>query len=462
MEFTYHGLVRYGYGFFNPNHAAAAICLLLPFVWYARRVIKYKAIKAFLLICELFLYLALLFTFSRTGMLALGISAIVWWYFSRTQTDHVNFKYRNYKRVAFLLLFISFSFYVGACNRFVDTDKAAVKSTTNRFTVWKKGLQLFNHNLLGVGAGNSGKLVSIFYVKQARCSYRTLVNSFLTVLVEHGIFAGFIITFIVILSLASLYGSYRHSKTDEKLSTQYFSAFSLSLLVSGIISGSASTCFDLNMLFNKETIYNPTNDLLQKILVMAFVFILLSSCIWGVSKVKNKTKVIILSFVAAILLCISLVFIASIFDKAETFKTIAVKMSDNSWWGVFTPKEDNKKSQIYLLPDKETDVEVIKDFFIKAKPGADLFLPLGQIDNVSILSAEKTKSEFILCGNNANYTHLFASHKITLYKPKQIPDEKYLKNIKTVYLPKWDRHGDNEIWEGLQSGSNFQIKYVEY
>ena len=33
MEFTYDGFVRWGFGFHNPNHAAAAICALLPFVW---------------------------------------------------------------------------------------------------------------------------------------------------------------------------------------------------------------------------------------------------------------------------------------------------------------------------------------------------------------------------------------------------------------------------------------------
>lgn len=33
MEFTYEGLVRYGFGFYNPNHAAAFICAILPFVW---------------------------------------------------------------------------------------------------------------------------------------------------------------------------------------------------------------------------------------------------------------------------------------------------------------------------------------------------------------------------------------------------------------------------------------------
>ena len=33
MEFTCDGMVRMGYGFYNPNHAAALICALLPFLW---------------------------------------------------------------------------------------------------------------------------------------------------------------------------------------------------------------------------------------------------------------------------------------------------------------------------------------------------------------------------------------------------------------------------------------------
>ena len=35
MEFTYEGFVRYGFGFYNPNHAAAFICAILPFAWLA-------------------------------------------------------------------------------------------------------------------------------------------------------------------------------------------------------------------------------------------------------------------------------------------------------------------------------------------------------------------------------------------------------------------------------------------
>lgn len=37
MEFTYEGLVRQGFGFFNPNHAAALFALLLPGVWLLRK-----------------------------------------------------------------------------------------------------------------------------------------------------------------------------------------------------------------------------------------------------------------------------------------------------------------------------------------------------------------------------------------------------------------------------------------
>ena len=30
MEFTFDGIVRQGFGFYNPNHAAALICAISP------------------------------------------------------------------------------------------------------------------------------------------------------------------------------------------------------------------------------------------------------------------------------------------------------------------------------------------------------------------------------------------------------------------------------------------------
>lgn len=33
MEFTVGDSVRFGFGFANPNHAAAVICAVAPFLW---------------------------------------------------------------------------------------------------------------------------------------------------------------------------------------------------------------------------------------------------------------------------------------------------------------------------------------------------------------------------------------------------------------------------------------------
>ena len=46
MEFTYDGIVRQGFGFYNPNHAAALICALLPFCWAGLLRWKHPAARA--------------------------------------------------------------------------------------------------------------------------------------------------------------------------------------------------------------------------------------------------------------------------------------------------------------------------------------------------------------------------------------------------------------------------------
>jgi hypothetical protein len=40
MEFTYQGIVRQGFGFYNPNHAAALICAVMPLITYRQVVVR--------------------------------------------------------------------------------------------------------------------------------------------------------------------------------------------------------------------------------------------------------------------------------------------------------------------------------------------------------------------------------------------------------------------------------------
>ena len=72
MEFTFDGLVRLGFGFSNPNHAAAAICAVLPFLWGWRRY----AVIGWLLSIALLVPLSL--TYSRTGFIVAAIEVVAW------------------------------------------------------------------------------------------------------------------------------------------------------------------------------------------------------------------------------------------------------------------------------------------------------------------------------------------------------------------------------------------------
>ena len=86
MEFVVEDIVRLGFGFANPNHAAAAICALFPFCWGwggalgdralpARGVLQWCGRVAGVALCVM-----LAMTYSRTGMavLAIEVAVLLW------------------------------------------------------------------------------------------------------------------------------------------------------------------------------------------------------------------------------------------------------------------------------------------------------------------------------------------------------------------------------------------------
>ena len=181
MEFTFDGIVRHGFGFYNPNHAAALICAIFPFLWGWK---KYAPI-GWIATCLLAVPLAL--TYSRTGVLVLLLELTAYFILSKS---------KSWKGLAaavggILLVFAV----VGVFGRFVP-DRAA----TNRPAIWLAGLKLYAANPFGVGLGNSGTLVSNFMLPEIRC--RTLVNSHLTLLAEFGVVAGFLWFMMIFYALS--------------------------------------------------------------------------------------------------------------------------------------------------------------------------------------------------------------------------------------------------------------------
>lgn len=89
MEFTYEGFVRYGFGFYNPNHAAAFICAILPFAWLAflQKPCWQKILGGILSVILIF---ALAFTYSRAGVLVFILEALAFaFYFGKNTGKYI-------------------------------------------------------------------------------------------------------------------------------------------------------------------------------------------------------------------------------------------------------------------------------------------------------------------------------------------------------------------------------------
>lgn len=170
MEFTFDGIVRQGFGFYNPNHAAALFCSIFPFLWDWK---KYAWIGWFL---TLLLAIFLVMTYSRTGVLVLAFELAMYFTLSKN---------KNWKLIAAIISGILLILLIGGILGRFTLDKAV----TNRPAIWLAGLKLYAANPLGVGLSNSGMIVSSLMLENIQC--RTLVNSHLTLLAEFGIIAGF-------------------------------------------------------------------------------------------------------------------------------------------------------------------------------------------------------------------------------------------------------------------------------
>lgn len=170
MEFTVGDYVRMGFGFANPNHAAALFCAFMPFCWgwKSNRWLGW-------LICSA-MAVALAQTFSRTGFVILAFEMVLWRVLCRKACAGDTL--RGW-RLALVVTVVIGSICWMAPRLTLDG------AILNRPRVWLAGLRLWLANPWGVGFGNSGILATSFLLPEG-VEVRTLVNSHLTLLVELG------------------------------------------------------------------------------------------------------------------------------------------------------------------------------------------------------------------------------------------------------------------------------------
>jgi len=177
MEFVAGDVVRMGFGFFNPNHAAALICAVIPFCWGWRGRWHWAGRLVGVALCAM-----LAATFSRTGFIVLALEAGAWW----MMCDGC----RRARSARTTIWGVILSACLACIAAWWMWPRLALDGAIlNRPKIWLAGLRLFAANPMGVRFGNSGEIASAFMLPDG-ITVRTLVNSHLTLLVEMGVFVG--------------------------------------------------------------------------------------------------------------------------------------------------------------------------------------------------------------------------------------------------------------------------------
>ena len=281
MEFVAGDLVRQGFGFANPNHAAAAICALFPFCWGWRGALGDRALPArgALQWCGrvagVALCVMLAMTYSRTGMAVLAIeAAMLWWCEMVASKAEAALPHplrlcsgRRWNAVPTIWGIILTVCLACVAAWWMWPRLALDGAILNRPKIWLAGFRLFAANPLGVGFGKSGEIASAFMLPDG-ITVRTLVNSHLTLLAEMGAFVGG--AWLAFIALALCVG-WRMRRTWVAFAGLAVSAFSASV-------------FDWHVLFDFKEMggYGAVNFVLAWGLFGAFVVMGVAMIgVWG-------------------------------------------------------------------------------------------------------------------------------------------------------------------------------------
>jgi O-Antigen ligase len=201
VEYLYGETLRWGFGFENPNKAAVLFACLIPLLWagwsaswgiargWVRGLVAFLSAVAFL-----GAGLCLLMTFSRGGVVAAALAMGYLWIFGgEGRSWHGRMSgFRRPKGVLSLLLvaiLVAVALWCGMAERSASGLPVLHQdaSVTHRIDLWKGALQMTYENPHGFGAGHSGEQYMEWYQPLDRSEgYRTMVSSYLTLLVEQG------------------------------------------------------------------------------------------------------------------------------------------------------------------------------------------------------------------------------------------------------------------------------------
>jgi O-antigen ligase len=241
VEYFYGETLRWSFGFENPNKAAVLFACAVPLCWWLwqaawrleRRCLKVPALLL-TAVSLLAAWVSLIMTFSRGGLVAalVGLSYLIGWRVWQNRTSIVGWQRRAeiWLSGGLLVILLASTLWNGLASRSA-TAVGKDASVGNRFELWAGALQMAVEQPRGFGEGQSGNQYMQWYQAiDHQAKYRTMVNSYLTVLVERGwLWAAWIA-----IAFAGFWNWTRAS--DGSTLTMALRAAILAFLVAGIFS----------------------------------------------------------------------------------------------------------------------------------------------------------------------------------------------------------------------------------
>lgn len=216
-DFYYGEMLRWSFGFENPNKAAVIFACLIPLLWagwLAGFRVRSGGWKLLMLTAAAISFLGvwgcLLLTYSRGGLVAavLGIGIVSGWALLNRRDYAGSMRLSALRKPVswlsgLLLLTVAVAgFAIGMGMRSIEV-MGEDASVGNRLELWGAALQMAYENPGGFGGGRSGSEFAQWYQAVERTEdYRTMVNSYLTFLVERGWSLFAVLTLVVSSFLA--------------------------------------------------------------------------------------------------------------------------------------------------------------------------------------------------------------------------------------------------------------------
>ncbi len=415
MEFTYDGLVRHAFGFQNPNHAAALFCLLLPWTWTlvagTRRLLVRVAGSA----VTLALLVMLALTYSRTGMMVmLGEAVLFVWLCRRERRMSESISDAPIKKRsaswlgmgALVLAFAVAAVATGAAGRLTGWITNPDKAFTNRFSIWRGGLELFSTNPSGVGLGNSGLLYTAFLAPEdSGIVVRTLVNSFLTLLVEQGVVWSTILSTALLFAVCAGWRGCRGGMVRIA---------ALTTLAGGVVSALLSTCFDLSTLMHGDALgLTRTQIALSWLLLTAFAAP--AALLWILGwrgGLPGPGKTVAVSVAASLAVMVVLAGLGRVWADERVPEIV---WSDGKAFARVRATQPTSGSAIVLYDDG-ADLPAMIYWTRQWMPEADVYLPLSTWHlrtDLPALSADR----LVLRGKCGHFADQVKERPLTLISP---------------------------------------------